>query len=155
MPEPEPRPFRWWWSRTSSPWTIQAQRYASDGSPVGSEFQVNTYTFNEQTSPSVAMDADGDFVVAWQSFYQDGSLNGIYAQRFDAFGDRVGDEFLVNVSTPALDESAPSVSVDQAGNTELFFFSVDLELIDIASNKKVWLDNQKIKKIRQQGRYKG
>ncbi|MGL4462065.1 MAG: hypothetical protein ACRC1K_07920, partial [Planctomycetia bacterium] len=35
--------------------------------PAGVEFQVNTFTTNNQSQPSVAMDADGDFVVAWQS----------------------------------------------------------------------------------------
>ena len=44
---------------------------------------------------------------------------------------------------------------DQSGNTEVFFFSVDLEMVDIESNKKVWMDNYKIKKVRQQGRFKG
>ncbi len=44
---------------------------------------------------------------------------------------------------------------DQSGNKQVFFFSTDLELIDIQSNKKVWIGNHKIKKVRQQGRYKG
>ena len=33
--------------------------------PVGSEFQVNTFTTNYQLRPSVSVDADGDFVVVW------------------------------------------------------------------------------------------
>jgi uncharacterized protein (TIGR02722 family) len=44
---------------------------------------------------------------------------------------------------------------DQSGDTELFFFSVDLELIDIETNRKVWIDNHKIKKLRERGRFKG
>jgi len=44
---------------------------------------------------------------------------------------------------------------DQSGNTKVFFYSTDLELIDIQSNKKVWIGNHKIKKVRQQGKYKG
>ncbi|HEX9952835.1 MAG TPA: hypothetical protein VGB53_13765 [Rubricoccaceae bacterium] len=35
--------------------------------PVGTEFRVNTYTTDYQDASSVAMDADGDFVVAWAS----------------------------------------------------------------------------------------
>ena len=31
--------------------------------PVGSEFQVNTYTTSSQGRPSTAMDSDGDFVI--------------------------------------------------------------------------------------------
>jgi hypothetical protein len=30
---------------------------------VGGEFQINTYTIDQQRRPAVAMDADGDFVV--------------------------------------------------------------------------------------------
>ncbi len=44
---------------------------------------------------------------------------------------------------------------DQSGNTKVFFFSTDLELIEIETNKKVWIGNHKIKKVRQQGRFKG
>jgi hypothetical protein len=34
---------------------------------VGSQFQVDTYTTSFQSSPSVAAEADGDFVVVWVS----------------------------------------------------------------------------------------
>jgi uncharacterized membrane protein len=34
----------------------------------GAEFQVNTYTTDHQTSPAVAADAAGNFVVVWESF---------------------------------------------------------------------------------------
>ena len=33
-------------------------------------------------TPSVALDADGDFVIAWDSYLQDGEISGIFAQRF-------------------------------------------------------------------------
>ena len=51
---------------------------------LGNEFQVNTYTPNNQLFPAVAADSDGNFVVAWQSEGQDGSSNGVFAQRFAA-----------------------------------------------------------------------
>ena len=44
----------------------QGQRYASDGSAIGSEFQANTYTTQSQGSrlgPTVSSAANGDFVV--------------------------------------------------------------------------------------------
>ncbi len=46
---------------------IYAQRYATNGTPQGAEFRVNTFTTNSQVNASVAMDADGDFVIAWNS----------------------------------------------------------------------------------------
>ncbi|MCP5111434.1 MAG: hypothetical protein GY953_11425, partial [bacterium] len=48
--------------------SIQAQRYAADGSPLGIQFQVNTYTLWEQSFPSVASNAAGDFVVVWDTY---------------------------------------------------------------------------------------
>ena len=44
--------------------------------PHGPEFQLNNYTSSVQTTASIAIDADGDFVVAWASDGQDGSGYG-------------------------------------------------------------------------------
>jgi hypothetical protein len=59
---------------------IDAQRYSADGMPQGGEFRVNTTTANGQISPSIALDADGDFVITWTRFEQTENTN-IYAQR--------------------------------------------------------------------------
>ena len=59
-----------------------AQRYDNEGATVSGEFRVNTYTTDHQSGPSVAMDGDDDFVITWQSYGQDGSSYGVYAQRF-------------------------------------------------------------------------
>ena len=40
--------------------------------------------------------------------------------------------------------------MDQAANTSLKYYQVDLELVDIATNEKVWLGQKKIKKIVEQ-----
>ena len=61
---------------------IYGQRYDALGSPTGSEFQVNSYTLESQSQPSIVELANGDLAVAWQSSGQDGSGNGIFAQRF-------------------------------------------------------------------------
>ena len=42
-------------------------------SPNGGEFQVNTFTLDFQYQPAVAADAQGNFVVVWQSNGSDGS----------------------------------------------------------------------------------
>jgi len=94
---------------------IYAQRYTADGSPAGSEFLVNTQPLSAQLSPSVAMDADGDFVIAWQSYIQDGGGFGVYAQRYTADGIEAGSEFLVNTETSDFQES-PSVAMDADGD---------------------------------------
>jgi len=94
---------------------ILAQRYDSGGSPVGGEFQVNTYTPYRQSASSVAADGTGNFVVAWASEVQDGSGYGIFAQRLDNAGSPVGGEFQVNTYT-TYNQSAPQVAADGAGN---------------------------------------
>ncbi len=63
-----------------------AQRFGASGARRGAEFRVNTYATAQQTRPSVAVDAVGNFVVAWDSFGQDGSAGGIFAQRFGGLG---------------------------------------------------------------------
>ena len=79
-----------WWSDGSGGTdtdgsSIQGQRYNAAGSPQDSEFQVNTYTTNFQVAPAVARDADGDFVVVWESRGSGGtdtSLESIQGQRY-------------------------------------------------------------------------
>ena len=78
---------------------IYGQRYNASGTKVGSEFLVNTTTANSQNFSSVASLGDGGFVVTWTSAGQDGDGNGIYGQRYDALGAKVGSEFLVNAQT--------------------------------------------------------
>jgi hypothetical protein len=58
------------------------QRYASTGAALGPEFRVNTYTTASQNGPIVAADPAGDFVVVWSSVGQDGSVVGVYGQRY-------------------------------------------------------------------------
>jgi hypothetical protein len=94
---------------------IYAQRYNAAGAFQGSEFLVNTYTTSNQENPSVAMDSDGNFVVAWQSFNQDGADYGIYAQRYNASGVAQGSEFLVNTYT-GYDQKNPSIAMDSDGD---------------------------------------
>ena len=78
---------------------VYAQRYNAAGVAQGAEFRVNTFTTSSGRFPAVAMDADGDFVVAWHSYRQDGSIDGVYAQRYNAAGVAQGAEFRVNTFT--------------------------------------------------------
>src|SRR5438132_4855703 len=64
-----------------------------------SETRVNTTTSSTQYLPQVAADEFGDYVVVWVSNGTDGSGYGVYAQRFDYLGNKVGSEFRVNQTT--------------------------------------------------------
>jgi len=94
---------------------VFGQRYASSGAPLGPEFRVNTYTTNYQFGRAVAMDAAGNFVIAWTSFEQDGSLYGVFAQRYASSGAPLGPEFRVNTWTTLYQANA-SVAMDPSGN---------------------------------------
>ncbi|MEO1521001.1 MAG: Calx-beta domain-containing protein [Cyanobacteria bacterium J06633_2] len=85
------------------------------GVPAGNEFRVNTTTANAQDSPSVAVDAQGNYVVVWESFDQDGDRDGVYAQRYDRFGNAIGGEILVNTTTTH-EQGDPVVAMDANGN---------------------------------------
>ena len=76
-----------------SGWGIYVRRYNAAGVAQGGEFRVNTTTASSQVYSSVAMDANGDFLVSWSSYGQDGSGYGIYAQRYNAAGVAQGGEF--------------------------------------------------------------
>ena len=81
---------------------IFARRFDAAGVPQAAEFQVNSYTLGDQSSASVSLDADGDFVVAWDSQLQDGSDQGVFARRFNAAGVPLAVEFQVNTYTAGL-----------------------------------------------------
>src|SRR5262245_26684639 len=50
-------------------YSVQAQRFDGAGQPIGSEFQVNTYTTGDQGQAAVAPYGSGNFVVVWHSGY--------------------------------------------------------------------------------------
>jgi hypothetical protein len=113
---------------------ISARIYDSNGVPLGSEFLVNSYTNNNQTFPSVGIDDAGDFVIAWQSYNQDGSRYGIFAKRYNAAGVAQGcsvstpqcntqtGEFRVNSFT-GNHQGNPSVAMDNAGDFVVTWYS--------------------------------
>jgi hypothetical protein len=108
---------------------ILFQRYAADGSTVGSPTRVNTTTSNTQTDAAVAMNADGNFVVVWASYAQDSPNTwGVYGQRFDAGGSAVGSEFRVNVGT-AGNQYVPKVAMAADGSFVVAFN--DLQSYDV------------------------
>jgi hypothetical protein len=94
---------------------VFGQHYDSEGSAVGTEFQVNSHTIGNQRFPSVAARATGSFVVTWQS-YQDGSGYGVFAKRYDSSGQAVGTEFQANSYTTSSQRS----QIDSRGADEAY-----------------------------------
>lgn len=84
---------------------IYAQVYGSDGTKVGSEYQVNT-SGGTQAGPEVRELSDGGFLVMWVDYSIDGSSGGVVGRRFDALGTALGSEFLVNTVTAGNQDKA-------------------------------------------------
>jgi Ca2+-binding RTX toxin-like protein len=93
---------------------VYGQRYDATGVASGGEFRVNTYTANSQRYPTVTALKDGGWVVVWESEGQDGSLAGIYGQRYGSNGAAIGSEFRVNATTDNA-QMQPSVSALEDG----------------------------------------
>jgi hypothetical protein len=98
--------------------SIQGRYYDSDGSPVGEQFQVNSFTTNGQYTPAVGMNADGAFVVVWKSmgsYGNDDSSWSIQGRAFNSAGVPVGPDSQVNTYT-TLFQKSPEVDVGGDGS---------------------------------------
>jgi hypothetical protein len=93
---------------------ILAQRFNAAGAKLGKVFSVSTQSHVGQRHPSADMDAGGNAVVSWVSSGQDGSGDGIYAQRLRFDGAKAGGEFRVNAIT-AGDQNWPSLAATPDG----------------------------------------
>jgi hypothetical protein len=102
---------------------IFGRRFNASGVPQGSEFQVNVYTTSFQVRPVVASDMNGNFVVVWASFGQDGNNYGLFGRRFSAAGAPQGAEFQVNTYTTG-NQSGFSLSADASGNFVVVWQSI-------------------------------
>jgi len=97
-----------------TPPDVFGQRFASDGTPLGLEFRINSFTTGGQFNPAVAAASAGGFVVVWTGDGQ-GDSSGIFGQRYASSGLPLGPEFRVNTSTTDF-QYLPSVAADSTGN---------------------------------------
>ena len=94
---------------------IFGRRFDSAGGPLGSEFRINSHTTGDQSSPAIALDAGGNFVVAWSSYNQDGSGSGVFGHRFDPGGSPLGADFQINSYITGTQVSA-EIATDASGS---------------------------------------
>ena len=83
--------------------TVMGQIFDSEGQRRFSEFQINTTTSSGFAVPQLTALSDGGFMTVWrqlsfQGGSSDGSSYGIYGQRFDSNGSRLGSEVQINTS---------------------------------------------------------
>ncbi|NYG33104.1 cadherin domain-containing protein [Sphaerotilus montanus] len=77
---------------------VYVRRFASDGTALTGEIQVNTTTAKDQENARIVGDASGQFAVVWTSQDQDGTTASVYFRRFAANGTALTGEIRANAS---------------------------------------------------------
>ncbi len=111
-------------NQDGSGWGVYARLFDAQGQPLGNEFRVNQFTAGDQRFSTVAMEANGDFVVTWTSDGQDGDGYGVYARRFTSVGTPIANEFRVNSTTVGA-QSKSSIALDDDGDFVVVWESKD------------------------------
>jgi Ca2+-binding RTX toxin-like protein len=83
---------------TDAPGDIYAQLFNAAGVKVGVETRVNTTIAGNQEEPNITAMTDGGYLVTWAG-QGTGDVNGIFCQRFNASGVKVGTETRINTTT--------------------------------------------------------
>ena len=74
---------------------IVAQRFDADGRKTGTEFQVNSNAAGSLSSPSLAMNREGVFVVVWESIDTSTWTSDILGKLYDAQGTVTNQDFFI------------------------------------------------------------
>ena len=82
-----------------SSYGIYGRSYDANGTALTSDIRINSETGSHQREPRIAVLDNGGSVVVWRSKYQDGDGYGIYGQRSNEFGSKIGSEFRINTET--------------------------------------------------------
>ena len=93
---------------------IYARGFDVDGVETFPDIVVNTAASGQQTRPDIAMDADGDFVIAWEDDNDGNGYYQIYARGFNPDGTEKFGVFTVN-TVGAGQQFDPSVAMDTGG----------------------------------------
>lgn len=110
-----------WSSYDIAPWTpememeVYFQRFDFEGNPLGSQTLVNNEVYEVQEVNDIAIDEDGDFVITWNSWGDDGDRFGIFAREFDSEGIARAGSFQVNTFTEH-NQLNSVVAMDASGN---------------------------------------
>ncbi len=117
------------WSSFDNPadgsYSVFGRVFHASGHPKGPVFLVNRDRAGQQLLPQVAADSQGNFVVVWQGGFWsfaddeqpggDGSGAGVFAQRFNRNGTKVGPTFRLSRSA-AEDQITPNVAMAADGS---------------------------------------
>jgi hypothetical protein len=103
-----------WMEDGSSNNLIMIRLYDADGTVRTKPLDASTIKFNTLTRPSIAMDANGYFVAAWDGDPERASLDDIHARLYEPNGLPLGEQFIVNTTT-AEAQQYPQVAMNNMG----------------------------------------
>ena len=109
----------WQFVQTGSATGVEAQRFDADGNALTSVVPLSTSETYDQGNASVAIDSEGDFVVAWESYGQGGtasSLATILAQRVNSGGTLIGPTQFLPSTQSGDSQTAPKIASNPNGN---------------------------------------
>ncbi|TWU56569.1 Cadherin domain protein [Rubripirellula tenax] len=95
-------------------WGVFAKRFDSSGTALTGDITVADLPANNQKWARVGTADDGSFVVTWTLTNALDVPQDVYARRFDANGDAIGTNFVVNTTTGGI-QSNSSIAVNGSG----------------------------------------
>jgi hypothetical protein len=93
---------------------IWARVLSSSSTFSTGDVRVNTATGNQHADPAIARLADGNLALAWSSYGQDGSMQGVYVQRLSPAAAKLGPETQVN-QFAAYNQRTPAIAAQGNG----------------------------------------
>ena len=119
-----------WSDDRDGDYDVYCQRYTKSGIPLGDNLKVNNDSdTTDQKYPVISVSESGNFIVVWED-RRNGSSD-IYAQRYDAGGTEIGNNFRIN-RDQAGDQGDPDVALK---NGRIF---TTWHLYYASSNNGIW-----------------
>jgi hypothetical protein len=94
---------------------ILARGFTSTGAQRIGDFTVNSVAAGQQLNPAIALDASGDFVIAWEDDQDDNNYFQIFARGFHSNGGNRISQFQVN-TTATGQHGKPAIAMDTDGD---------------------------------------
>jgi uncharacterized protein (TIGR02722 family) len=133
------------------PWHDDFRSRSADKNPVvivgtvrnRSTEHINTQTFTKDLERALINSGEADFVasrVERQEIREERKDQAVYASEETAkeHGRELGADYMLQGSINSIE--------DKEGRKKVVFYQVNLELIDLETNRKVWIGEKKIKK---------
>ena len=141
-------------------WLRKYYRTHGDKSPVlivgtvrnNSHEHINVRTFTKDLERALLNSGEVDFVA---SATERGELRSERTDQAKHSSESTAKEMGMEVGADYMLKGSIETIEDKEGGKSVMFYQVNLELIHIETNKKVWIGEKKIKKFIKQGRYKG